>query len=154
MSSERKHQRDGSESKPRKKRGRPVEPVPQEMADQIIAWISQGKTLREFCRQPGKPHWDTVYLWQAKDEEFARRFAHARERGLECIAMECQEIADENCLDQVDIGRNRLRVETRLKLLAIWNPKKYGPKAVTAHEGNVSLNVITGVPPRDKPIDG
>lgn len=68
--------------------------------------------------------------------------------------MECQEIADENCLDQVDIGRNRLRVETRLKLLAIWNPKKYGPKAVTAHEGNVSLNVITGVPPRDKPIDG
>lgn len=148
MPSGRKPQRDTSASQPRKI-GRPVEPINREIADQVVDWISQGKTLREFCRQPGNPSFVTVYEWLAKDEEFAVRFAHARETGHEVLAQECAAIADENCIDQVDVGRNRLRIETRLKLLAKWNPKKWGEKQSVEHGGSVSLNVITGVPPRD-----
>lgn len=133
------------------KRGRPVEPIPAAAADEVIAWIEQGKTLREFCRQPGKPHYNTVYQWMEKDETFNVRLARARQRGLEALAQECQQIADENCIDQVDVQRNRLRIETRLKLLAIWDPKRYGPKSAVDHGGSVQLNVITGVPPRDDP---
>lgn len=137
------------ESKQPKRIGRPPEPVPRDIADEIVEWIGQGKTLRDYCRQDGKPKPATVYDWLVKDEEFGKRFARARETGYEALAQECQAIADENCADQVDVGRNRLRVETRLKLLAKWWPQKYGDRQAVDHGGSVSLQVITGVPPRD-----
>lgn len=152
MSSERKSQHAGNVSK--RKRGRPVKPVDKAVADQIITWISQGKTLREFCRQPGSPSFVTVYEWLAKDDDFALRFAHARDTGHEVIAQECAAISDEPCADQVDVGRNRLRIETRLKLLAKWNPKKWGERQAVDHGGSVSMNVITGVPQRDQHANG
>jgi hypothetical protein len=124
--------------------GRPVEPVPAAKADEIIAWISDGKTLREFCRQEGNPSPATVYAWIDKDQEFARRFARARELGEDAIAQECLAIADDASNDWETrknkkgeeyiapnpemVLRSRLRVETRLKLLAKWNPKKYGDR--------------------------
>jgi hypothetical protein len=148
MQSERKPQQDGNEL-PQRKMGRPIEPINQQIAEQVIEWISQGKTLREFCRQSGMPTFGAIYDWLAKDDDFAQRFAHARETGHEVLAQECAAIADESCADQVDVGRNRLRIETRLKLLAKWNPKKWGEKQSVDHGGSVSLNVITGVPPRD-----
>lgn len=135
------------------KGGRPPQPVNQEIADEICEWIRQGKTLREFCRQDGKPSWRTVYDWLEKDEGFATRFARAREDGHEVLAQECQQIADENCVDHVDVQRNRLRIETRLKLLAKWNPKKWGDKQAVDHNGSVNISVITGVPPRDSSTD-
>ena len=44
--------------------GRPESDPPPEMMDEIIEWISAGKTLRSFCQQPGKPTFKTVYYWQ------------------------------------------------------------------------------------------
>jgi hypothetical protein len=43
-----------------KKMGRPVEEVPQDKADEIIVWISNGQTLRDFCRIEGNPAFRTV----------------------------------------------------------------------------------------------
>lgn len=124
--------------------GRPIEPVPQDLADEIVEWIGEGKTLREYCRQDGKPAFRTVYDWQDKDELFAARIARAREDGYDVIAQECLEIADDGTNDWETrtnkegseyqavnpevVNRSRLRVDTRLKLLAKWNPRKYGDK--------------------------
>ena len=74
--------------------GRPPEAVPEAMAEEIVEWISQGKTLRDFCRLEGKPAWRTVYDWQVKDKEFAARIAHARDLGYDAIAEETLEIID------------------------------------------------------------
>ena len=49
------------------------------------------------------------------------------------------------------ISRSKLRVETRLKLLAKWDPKRYGDKITQEHVGadgggidmNVTLNFVT-----------
>lgn len=142
-----------SQTKP----GRPPEAVPQDIADEIIEWISQGKTLRDYCRQDGKPHWNTVALWRHKDPEFDVRFTRAREAGADAIAEECLRIADDGINDtyidddgkeRIDMDvlqRSRLRVETRLKLLAKWFPQRYGDKQTVQHEGGVVLNVVTGV---------
>lgn len=128
-----------------KKQGRPPKPVPVDVTDEIIEWISQGKPLREYCRQEGKPAFRTVYDWMVKDESFAARFARARDAGEDVIAQECLEIADDATNDWMEdrdrdgeltgwkvngehIQRSKLRIETRLKLLAKWNPKKYGEK--------------------------
>lgn len=123
--------------------GRPVEEIPQGIADEAVAWLSEGKTLREFCRQEGKPHYSTVYDWMDKDSEFAQRIARAREIGHEVIHQECLSIADTTqsgviVTEKPDgttetksadmIEHRKLRIDTRLKLLAKWNPKKYGDK--------------------------
>jgi hypothetical protein len=139
--------------------GRPQEPVPQDVAEAIIAWIADGKPLREFCRLDGKPSFGTVYNWIKKDEQFAELFACAREQGEEVIAQECLEIADNGTNDWVDtkfgpqvnqehIQRSRLRVDTRLKLLAKWNPKKYGDRVQNEHTGadGGPIQIVSTIP--------
>jgi hypothetical protein len=121
--------------------GRPAESVPSDTASAICAWIAEGKPLREFCRIDGNPSHTTVYDWLKKDKEFSLHFASARESGEDLIAQECMEISEENpqveiptkcgsytATDGAGIQRNRLRIDTRLKLLAKWNPKKWGDK--------------------------
>lgn len=115
------------------------------LEDEICAWLSEGKTLREFCRQEGKPSHDAVYDHQAASEDFKQRIARSRERGEEIIAQECLAIADDGSNDWMEehhgedkesgwhlngehVQRSRLRVDTRLKLLAKWNPRKWGDK--------------------------
>lgn len=103
---------------------RPKESVPQAMADEVVAWISEGKTLREFCRQEGKPSRQTIDNWKDKDSAFASRIARAREDGYDEIADYCLEIID----SATDANLGKARVWTRLQLLAKWNPRKYGDK--------------------------
>ena len=120
--------------------------MPADKADSLIRWLSEGKPLREWCRQPGNTPWQTVYCWMDKDEDFVRRIARAREDGYDVIADECARLADLEPADQVQVAWRRLQIETRLKLLAKWNPKKYGDRQQVAHEGGVKIILSTGVP--------
>lgn len=124
--------------------GRPPEPVPKDKADAIIGWISSGQTLRQWCRD-NDIHYSTVYLWLEKDDAFAQRFARARDIGHDCIADDALDILDarpeytntENG-EKVDTGFvqwSKARAEMRLKLLAKWNPKKYGDKLDVTSDG-------------------
>ncbi len=127
----------------------------EEMAEEICGWIAEGKPLRVFCRQEGKPAWRTVYDWQNEHPEFAARIARAREMGHDAIAEEALEIANtplegtrttikENGIEETKedmLGHRRLQIETRLKLLAKWNPRKYGERQQVEHSGELSLSV-------------
>lgn len=113
---------------------------PADIVDELCAWLSEGKTLRAFCRQPGMPARATVDEWRRKDQEFSSRVARARDIGFDAIADECLQIADDGTndtytdeegrqrTDQDVLGRSKLRVESRLKLLACWDPRRYGQK--------------------------
>lgn len=143
-----------------KKVGRPPEPVPQNIADAVVAWIAEGKPLREFCRQPGMPCRATVDNWRLKDDAFASRVARARDIGFDMLAEEALVIADTPVKGIVTVededgtkittedmlGHRKLQVETRLKLLACWDPRRYGQKAQVEHAGGIAINVVTGVP--------
>ena len=96
-----------------------------EIIEEIIRDIGNGIPLREICRRDGFPSHTLVYSWIDADESFALRFAHARADGYDRLADECLAIADD---DATDVQRAKLRIETRLKLLAKWAPKKYGEK--------------------------
>ena len=140
--------------------GRPVEPVPAAKADAVIAWIAEGKTLREFCRQPGNPSYSAVYDWLEKDSSFKTRFARAREIGEDVIAEECLAIMDDghNDWQETEFGprvnpevvqRSKLRVWGRLELLKRWNPKKWGDKV--EHNGELGIRtVIVPQPVKDE----
>jgi len=75
-----------------------------------------------------------------QDPAFSRAIARAREAGFDRIALDALEIADNIGNEHKDtietkfgeipnkewVMRSKLRVETRLKLLAKWDPKRYG----------------------------
>lgn len=125
--------------------GRPSTFTP-EIADEICDRLSEGEPLRQICRDERMPAWRTVYAWKAANADFDARIAGAREAGFDAIAHECLEIADETAFDTVStengdransewISRSKLRVETRLKLLAKWDPKRYGDRITQEHTG-------------------
>lgn len=95
------------------------------IAKEIADRISAGEPLAQICRSAHMPHPSTVRDWQHADAEFSRLIARAREIGHDAIASDCLNIADDRSDDPAS---RRVRVETRLKLLAKWDPKRYGDK--------------------------
>lgn len=117
----------------------------QAVADEICERLSSGETLQSICSGEGMPAVRTVSDWTMAHESFAASFAQARARGFDAIAAETMQIADDDSRDwepvkdaegqvigvKVDgehVQRSKLRIETRLKLLAKWDPKRYGDK--------------------------
>lgn len=133
-----------SEPAEQKKIGRPSI-FSEELITSICERVALGEPLRQICREEGMPAWTTIYSWLNSDKSLSERFAHARMLGEECIAQECLDIADNASNDWMEyhdkegeslgwklngdhVQRSKLRIETRLKLLAKWNPKKWGEK--------------------------
>lgn len=126
----------------------------QGVADEICARLSEGIPLAEICRAEGMPPVRTVSGWKEAHPAFAADFARAREEGFDAIAADCLRIADDTARDTKIVGvddqtrevadtewisRSKLRVETRLKLLAKWDPKRYGEKMVVAGDPSAPL---------------
>ena len=150
-------------------RGRPSK-FTEAVASEIVSRLSAGETLRSICRDENMPSWQSIYNWISDNEEFSGRIARARELGEDAIAQECVDIADNATNDWMarldkdgvsagwllngdHVQRSKLRIDTRLKLLAKWNPKKYGDKVQQEHSGPeggaLVFNVISGVPRGD-----
>ena len=79
-------------------------------------------------------------------------YARAREDGEDAIALECMEILDEaprlyaiesgTRIDPADVANRKNRAEMRLKLLAKWNPKRWGEKIdVTSDNERLKSNI-------------
>lgn len=120
---------------------------------EICERISDGEPLRVICREPGMPNWRTVYLWRENDTEFDALIARAREMGFDAIAEDALLIANTPCegvktelsaqgkkeIREDMLGHRKLQIETRLKLLAKWSPKKYGDRVDhTSSDGSMS----------------
>ena len=130
--------------------------------------LSEGVPLREICRMEGFPAWRTVYDWMYRDDALGEKgvglsaaIARARDIGYDALAEECLIIADnvkigkrttfssgaeekEDSMTVVEedmLGHRKLQIETRLKLLAKWNPKKYGDKVQVGGDPDNPLQV-------------
>ena len=119
--------------------GRPSDYTP-ELVSEICDRLSKGEPLAAICRDDHMPSDRTVRNWMA-DAEISSAIARAREVGFDAIAGECLEIADKTTVE--DVQRDRLRVETRLKLLAKWDPKRYGDKVALTGGGDGDAPIKT-----------
>lgn len=92
------------------------------------------------------------------DETLRARYDEARRIATETMAYDCIAIADEQkevvrpdgTTFDPEVGRDKLRVETRLKLIAKWNAPGYGDKAAAAGSGNVSVVIRRYSPDEDR----
>lgn len=118
--------------------------INEEVFFEILLMIAEGHTLRSICRMPGMPSRSTFHYYvNCEDERIAavrfERLARARALGMDELSEEVLEIVDDRSGDYVDgddgpildrenIQRAKLRAETRLKLLAVWEPTRYGAR--------------------------
>jgi hypothetical protein len=114
----------------------------------ICDLLSEGVPLRQILREnPGMPGPTVFYArLDPKSDQYsastAELIARARVMGHDALAEECLQIAN-TPLEGSEIteddkgtsvkrgdmlGHRKLQIETRLKLLAKWDPKRYGDK--------------------------
>lgn len=139
------------------KRGRPTKANAERKA-KVIAALRQGTPLTIVCADMGVCD-DTVRDWEKVDAEFSRAVARAREEGVDRLVHGCIEIADDarnDFMEKMDaegnangmafnaehVQRSKLRIETRLKLAACFNPRKYGQKQEIEHKGKIGLEQL------------
>lgn len=103
----------------------------QATASVIAERIATGEPLEAICRDlPEAPTSRTVRRWIESDPTLASDIAHARDIGYDVIAWRARDVARgvKDAGSTGDVVRDRLIVETDLKLLAKWDPKRYGDR--------------------------
>lgn len=130
------------------------------MVREILEGLESGIPLEEICRREGMPASSTVRVWREQDAELASAIARARLDGFDVIAADCLRISDtpeegEETVTKADgsveirrgdmLGHRKLKVDTRLKLLAKWDPKRYGERTVLAGDPEAPLPAPTVV---------
>lgn len=130
----------------RPKGGRPSK-YSDDVLEAICSRLARGEPLTVICRDDDMPADRTVRDWIEADPNVSAAIARAREDGFDALAAQCLEIAEDGSCDYVlsktgplvdseHVQRSKLRIDTRLKLLAKWDPKRYGDKVQLAgHEG-------------------
>ena len=129
------------------KRGQPTA-FTQAKADYICQRLAIGEPLSQICQSERLPTIATVYNWQATRPDFFDASLRAKEQGTHCIADDCIKIADDDELEPHD---KRIRIDTRLRLIGMWNRKAYGERQVIEHEiGDKLLDRIEQAESRNK----
>lgn len=125
------------------------------LAREICARLSLGVPLAVICREAHMPSAACVWRRAKEDESFAQELACAREAGFDQLAAQCLEIADDERHDwtlgqkgevtnTVAITRAKLQIDTRLKLLTKWDPKRYGDKIDVNAQHSGELTIVIG----------
>ena len=129
------------------------------IADRILERIAQGETLRTICLDDGYPSPTTVISWYLHPDEnnrpgFTAAYERAERLGLELMAQDLLDISDDSgrdkvtrvfkgkritVIDQENINRDRLRVQTRQWFLERRLSKIYGDKVQHEHSGEIDL---------------
>ncbi len=110
-----------------------------EKVEEICALLEQGEPLAVICRRSDMPSVRTVYNWQDADQAVKDRFQQARDIGEDAIAVSLRSVARGGKGSTGDVQRDKLVVDTDLKLLAKWNPRRWGDRVQLAGHDNGAL---------------
>jgi hypothetical protein len=140
--------------------GRPSD-FSQEIADHICEELSEGRSLRQICREDaGTPSKTTVFRWLADPRytAFRDQYGRARDAQADALVEECLEIADDGSNDWMErnqgenvgytvngehVQRSKLRCDQRKWWAARLAPKKYGDKSAVEHSGPDGGPIVT-----------
>jgi len=126
----------------------PRDPNPYPLEEQLeraLQWLALGRTLRQLCRIDPRMPASSDHLREkfGASEELRGRYAYARDRGLDAMAEELLDVADDGrndwvtierggkpvrVVDREAVARSQLRVDTRKWYLSKLAPKRYGDR--------------------------
>lgn len=99
-----------------------------EAMEEILTRLSNGEPLAQICRDKHLPSYSAVWDWGKKVPLIGEALARARDSGYDVIASKTREIARGLGESSKDVQRDRLIIETDLKLLASWDNARYGQR--------------------------
>jgi len=145
------------EAKLPKKIGRPPTSVlTLDLREEIISRLMNGELLSNICEEVDGVSRGKVERWRKADASFDEEVQVAREVGADAIAEGLLRMIDtkpatmgsgvNQRLDPGAVQWQRNRVEIRMRLLAMWFPKKYSQRAGSVGDGSITVSVVTGVP--------
>lgn len=128
----------------------PIETAfPPEVIDEIINIVSDGQPLAHALRTvkgaPSKPHFVRL---TARNDDIRARMEAARADGADAIAHRLRATArgysaDKGGESSGDVRRDKLIVETDLKLLSKWHPKQYGERVTLSGDPEAPLSTVS-----------
>jgi hypothetical protein len=152
-----KLRKDANQMIPEYRTGRPKE-FNDRIKEEMLERLANGQNLKDICRLKHMPSPVTVYAELEKDRIFSNLFTRARLSMADTLFDECLSICDDDSNDLVKlddgstivnhakIQRDKLRVDTRLRIAGKLNPKRYSDKLldsaanVTVNNNSVTIN--------------
>ncbi len=133
-------------------RGRGRE-CPQEVKDAVLERIGDGMGIVASMRESGYHHAE-IYKWCRQDQEYAKRFALAKEALAHFYAQDSVDLLDNGSAEDVEDSKRasahvnllNARSKARQWLASKWNSQEYGEKL--EHRGQVTQAVVL-LPPLD-----
>lgn len=120
--------------------GRPSD-YTQELADDICAWVANGRSLLSYCEQEGAPHFATIYRWQEKHADFRDAFARARESQAHADADRLNLLSEQLAARLVSSDVARVMADILKWTASRRAPKSYGDKLQVGGEDGAPLVV-------------
>ena len=115
----------------------------------ICARVASGESLREWCEQYALDR-GLVWAMLSETEDRLARYYRAKEGMAEEYVGEAVAISDEQ--NEVikengqpfdpDVPRDKLRIDTRLKVAGMYNRQRYSDKAQGGGGGNVTVQIV------------
>lgn len=137
--------------------GRPSK-YSEKIVEEICERLSAGEPLEEICRDEKMPSSRAVHDWivpgkvATVPESVSTDIARAREIGYDAIAARLRGTARGREESTGDVQRDKLIIDTDLKLLSKWS-KKYGDKQQVDVSGTLTLEqlVLKSYPSENNP---
>lgn len=120
----------------------------------LVQRLSEGETLKEIAKD-----WEIPYgrlaQWVIEDRERSEQYNVALKVWADALAQECLAIADEQSEVEKagggtfdpDVPRDKLRIDTRLRIAGKWDRNRYGEQTKIEHGGSLSLiSVLSSIP--------
>lgn len=114
--------------------GRPTD-YSTDLANEICARIAEGRSVVSICKDSDMPCRATLYEWLDLHEDFADKYARAREDQADTLADEMLDVAREKSPDQVAAADKRLLLDTLKWRASKLKQRVYGDKVVNEHTG-------------------
>ena len=138
-------------SEAKRKVGRPVKEYSDEIKEEIIELVGEGKSLVFICKRPEMPTRRRVHAWIRTDEIFGNNYARAKELCAEFHADQITELSQAMVaramrgeLDKVAVSAVRAHLDTIKWRACHLSPKKFGNNntiSLETSEGKTSFSV-------------
>jgi len=101
----------------------------QARADALLEWMSEGKTVKSWCKA-NDVGLSTVAQWKSANREFAEAYARAREDQGDAIADDAVDTSEDM---QIPSDQKRIIVDTKKWYASKMRPKVYGDRTQLEH---------------------
>lgn len=109
------------------------------VGEEICERLMQGRSLRQICADPEMPDRTTVVRWLAREEDFAAKYARARDVYADVMEEDMAEIEDRTLSGEIEPAAARVVLTSKQWRAAKLAPKKYGDRLDLNHSGQVKV---------------